>query len=62
MSVPFLSCSNYYLIAWFHFSSDDRIKDLEAYILILHSEDDQTIPCHLARNLFRFKEYSIQPN
>lgn len=35
------------------FSSDYWIKDLETYIFILHAEDDQTIPSHLAKYLFR---------
>ena len=27
---------------------------METYIFILHAEDDQTIPSHLAKYLFRF--------
>ena len=33
--------------------SDHWIKDLETYTLILHAEDDKTIPIDLAKKLFR---------
>ena len=34
-------------------SSDRWIQDLETYILLLQAEDDQTIPAHLGKQLFR---------
>ena len=35
-------------------SSDQWIRDLETYILLLQAEDDQTIPAHLGKQLFRY--------
>ena len=35
------------------FRSDHWIRDLETYTLLLHSEDDKTIPLELAKKLFR---------